>query len=319
MIPAFGAIIGQERALELLGTALDRPRHAYLFVGPGGVGKRTTALAWTRALFCTAGTGCGDCVECRTFDHGNHPDFHLWQVPEGKRQTTIEQAREVIRQAELAPFRSRYQVHLLWADTLNVQAANCLLKTLEEPTPRTVLILLAQSLSDLLPTVISRCQRVVFGPVCETVLASWLLERHAVTAHKAQQLARQAKGSVRNALALLSAAELPTTRLLFMTDTLDALAEAEAIADQPAEWQAKLLEDLIDQIRDALVLSATGNQDQVARPQVAQQLVATGRSTRAWHATLRRLEATRSQLADSGNSKLLWTVLAGDLAQLQAS
>lgn len=315
MNPALGDIVGQDRAVALLQAALERPRHAYLLVGPPGVGKTTAATAWARALFCRAHTGCGQCPECRAFDHGNYPDFHVWQP--ATKSTTIEQVREIVRQAELKPYRGPYQVHVIFGDTLSVAAANCLLKTLEEPAPGTILLILAQSVSDVLPTIVSRCQRIPFNLVPQEAIARWLCHVHGADAKAAAVAARRSAGRIGYALELLNR-EASSTRLLAVKDPLQALEEADRAASLAADDQLQLLEDLTLMVRDTIVLIQTGREDWVGQPDVARQLQATGRTPQEWGRVLVLLDESRQRIGAGANARLAWTVLANHVLRLRA-
>jgi DNA polymerase III subunit delta' len=168
----FAGILGNEGALRLLEGALrsGEVAHAYLFYGPPGVGKRTVARRFGAAL--VAG---GDALAEDRAQRGLHPDLSEVE-PEGA-FTTIGQVREVVRLAASRPFEGARRVFILEADTLNVQAANALLKTLEEPEGETVFVLLAASREGVLPTILSRAQAVRFNPVPTKLVVSFLEER----------------------------------------------------------------------------------------------------------------------------------------------
>jgi DNA polymerase-3 subunit delta' len=128
----FAQIIGHDRQKDILRRALagGRLAHAYLFAGPEGVGKRLMALAVARVLFCSVGTGCGECAACRKLDHRNHPDLHVLE-PDGN-SIKIEQVRAIQRDLSLRPVEGSRKVCLLEAaETMTTAAANALLKTLE--------------------------------------------------------------------------------------------------------------------------------------------------------------------------------------------
>ena len=168
----FSGILGNRPALCLLENALvsGEVAHAYLFYGPPGVGKRTVAYRFGAALVSGGERGAYD----RAL-RGLHPD--LMEVePEG-RFTSIGQIRDVMREAAGRPFEGARRVFILRADTLNVQAANAILKTLEEPEGEAVFILLAASREGVLPTVVSRAQGVRFDPVSIGEIVSFLAER----------------------------------------------------------------------------------------------------------------------------------------------
>jgi DNA polymerase-3 subunit delta' len=168
----FSGILGNGASLRMLGAALasGEVAHAYLFYGPPGVGKRTVAYRFGAALV----SGGDEGAENRAL-RGLHPDLSEVE-PEGQ-FTTIRQIREVVNEAASRPFEGARRVFLLRADTLNVQAANALLKTLEEPEGAAVFILLAASREGVLPTVASRAQAVRFDPVPRGEVVSFLTER----------------------------------------------------------------------------------------------------------------------------------------------
>jgi DNA polymerase-3 subunit delta' len=185
----FAGILGSETSLRLLGRALavGEVSHAYLFHGPPGVGKRTVARRLGAALVAGGDRG----AEERAL-RGLHPD--LTEVePEGA-FTTIGQVREVVRLAASRPFEGARRVFILQADTLNVQAANALLKTLEEPEGEAVFLLLAASREGVLPTILSRAQAVRFDPVPVAEVAGFLAARGAAEPELAAALGRGSVG-----------------------------------------------------------------------------------------------------------------------------
>ncbi|CAA9426413.1 DNA polymerase III delta prime subunit [uncultured Rubrobacteraceae bacterium] len=185
----FEGVLGNETALRLLGRALrtGEVSQAYLFHGPSGVGKRTVALRFGAALVA----GDDGAAEDRAL-RGLHPDL-TEVLPDGA-FTTIGQVREILRLAASRPFEGARRVFVLQADTLNVQAANALLKTLEEPEGETVFVLLATSREGVLPTILSRAQAVRFSPVPADEVARFLGQRGAERPDLAAALGRGSVG-----------------------------------------------------------------------------------------------------------------------------
>lgn len=202
---SFSDIIGHTKVIWGLKKALATGRlaHAYLFVGPQGVGKTTTALAFAKALQCSSSTdeACEQCTACRKVADMVHPDV-IWLEPQG-RQILVDQVRELQRRLMYKPLEGARRVAILKdAQDLNLQAANALLKTLEEPPADTVMVLLADSESSLLPTVVSRCQKVRFGPLAPEMVSGYLQERAGWDPETAAKAARAAQGSIGKALLL---------------------------------------------------------------------------------------------------------------------
>jgi DNA polymerase-3 subunit delta' len=212
----FRDLIGQRDARAVLQGALRSGKiaHAYLFVGPEGVGRRTAALAFAQTLLCERGGGdaCGACAACRKVAGGAHPDLRVI-APGGRtesgaerRAVGIEQIRDLKRDAAYPPYEARWKVFVVEdAEAMRAEAANSLLKVLEEPPARSVIILISESAPALLPTIVSRSQIVRFSFVPAPEIAAALAERAGVPADQAPFLGALAGG--RPGLALREAAE----------------------------------------------------------------------------------------------------------------
>jgi len=202
----FSGIIGQEGAVRLLreASAKEKMPHAYLFVGIPGIGKTSTALALCQSLNCEApegGEGCGQCRSCRKLASGNFPDLVILE-PDGQ-NIKIEQVRELDRLFGFKALAAKYRVTVVRrAETMTEEAANAFLKMLEEPPLGNILILTVTEPLDLLPTILSRCQRVSFRPLPAPLIESWLVGNRGVEKDKASLLSRIAAGSLGRALAL---------------------------------------------------------------------------------------------------------------------
>jgi DNA polymerase-3 subunit delta' len=193
-----------------------------LFAGPAGIGKRLTALAVAQSLNCTQGStfkvhgswadACGTCAACSRIARGVHPDV-LFLSPNENGNIKMEPVREVIDRAQYRPFEGRRRVVIIdGADGLVPHAQNALLKTLEEPTPSSVFILVTSLPDLLLPTVLSRCPQLRFRPLSAADIATVLMARGRSEA-EARAVAATADGSLGQALQA-SAGELVESREL---------------------------------------------------------------------------------------------------------
>lgn len=259
----FDKIIGQERAVLPLQKALqsDHLSHAYLFMGPAGVGKYTTALALARAIILSS-----DLQGEAYWREGVHPDFKLVEKTDKKSMIGIEQVtNEIEPWLALKPYRaSRRVVIIKDAHLLSLPAANALLKTLEEPPDYAVIILVTDE-NNLLETIISRCQVIKFDLLHEEDLTAYLTNRGMESA-KAGNLARLAQGSI--ATALMFAEEewkelwelaKDLTESLAAGQPIDVFLAAEKIEKQPLVM-VSLLETIL---RDICVYQQTGNPEQL--------------------------------------------------------
>ena len=192
MVPTLEDIFGQEPAVEFLRRALraDRLPHALIFAGPAGVGKATTARALGKLFLCEKPKDdqpCGKCESCRVFDANNHPDFHLVYRQLIRREKEDAKAKalpvQVVRDFLVGPANrksnmGRGKVFVVEeAELMNAAAQNTLLKTLEEPYGRALIVLLTDQPGALLPTIRSRCQTVRFGALDERVVVRELVKR----------------------------------------------------------------------------------------------------------------------------------------------
>ncbi len=262
-----GDVIGQDHAVTVLrkAVAANRVPHAYLFEGPSGVGKRSTALGLALALVCprAPGAGCGACEVCRRVEAGIHPDVPLL-APEGA-QIVVAQAQAVVALAAGRPHEAPARVVIIDdADRMNASAANSLLKTLEEPAPGTHFILVTAAPDRLLPTIRSRTQRIRFVPVAAAALRA-LLAARGVEAGRADVAAALADGSVNRALALGEGA--PEVALWDAVSTLTRAAGQPAagpVFDAAGPWGDKEAKESLPAVlallgrlyRDALVAAA---------------------------------------------------------------
>lgn len=242
-------IIGQETATAALLSALQRDAvpQAYFFVGPEGVGKTTTAVAFAQALCCRnptqTGDACGVCPNCTRITEGQYPDLtriapdgeftRMWQL--WSRPNHPPGALETL---PFRPVAGRARVYLLEkAETLNEESANSLLKALEEPPPYAWFVLCAPAPTAVLPTILSRCQLLRFRQVPSAIITQALTERRSLPADEARVLAAYAQGAPGRALRLADAPEQREQR--------EALLDlAERLSTSPRIAAFRLAEDL---------------------------------------------------------------------------
>ena len=183
MVTRFSEILGQQQAVDLLLRYINQGAapQSLLFSGEEGVGKETCAIAFVAALLCRSPQNdgaCGACHDCRLFASSSHPNFSRVGLLEESKFLRIDEIRKLQEELSLKAFSDRPRVVILNpADRMTPQAANALLKTLEEPPPGAHIILIAHRVAGMLPTIISRCQKVPFFPL-PIDLATSILSRH---------------------------------------------------------------------------------------------------------------------------------------------
>lgn len=197
----FDDLVGQQSVVERLQAAVAGDMtHAWLFTGPPGSGRSNAAIAFAAALQCEQG-GCGSCHSCHSVSVGTHPDVRVTRTE--KLSIGVDEVRDLVRYAALAPAGRRYQVMVIEdADRLTEQAANALLKAIEEPTVRTVWLLCAPTVEDVLATIRSRTRLVVLATPSSTDVAEFLVRRDEVDELTAAHAARASQGHIGRARAL---------------------------------------------------------------------------------------------------------------------
>jgi DNA polymerase III subunit delta' len=322
-VPAFESIIGQKPPVRILKALLRNGNlpHALLLTGISGLGKETAAMALAMACNCTDPAsdrpvgypvqGCGQCRSCRKIIAGTHPD--LIRIAPRNRMIRIEIIRDLLQTLAMKPYEARFRVVVLTgADTLNPAAGNALLKMLEEPPDRTLLILTAGQTSDLLPTIVSRCRHIRFSPVQRQDLENALVSDHAVPPPHAAVLATMAGGSLGRALELKAAGWVD--RRCWLIDEIIALprrsaAARMALAEALARDREKAETDLAIielYLRD---LAVAGHcPEKIVNMDLADQIRYASQQTYT-ASVLKKIDALRdARLAIGGNANLRLTM-----------
>ena len=241
-------IQGHEWAERLLRAHITRQelRHAYLFTGPPGVGRRSLALSFIRAINClqppAPGEYCGTCRICRQTASMQHSDLTILQAEKEGGVLKVEQVRDLQHTVSLMPYEARYRVALLLRfEEANPSAQNALLKTLEEAPQRVILMLTAGSAESLLPTILSRCEVLRLRPMSLDRLAEELGKQHEnqLPAEQARLLAHLSGGRLGYALRLKDQAEKMEQRNSVLSDLLNLLSANRRERFSYAESAAK--------------------------------------------------------------------------------
>lgn len=206
---SFANIYGHFKQIGMLQKAMAQQRvgHSYVFSGLAAIGKKTLALAFTQALNCENAVlqndSCGECSSCRKMIHGNHPDIHVLETQ--AQFIRIDAIRNIQEQMTFKPLEGRKRVFLIDdADKMNEQAANALLKTLEEPSADNILMLVTARPYWMPQTILSRCRHVRINPLAAETVARFLIEQKQMEPSKALLLASLSGGSIGQALELNS-------------------------------------------------------------------------------------------------------------------
>lgn len=310
------AIKGQNRVVDTLkrSIATNRVAHAYLFEGPSGCGRRTTALALIQVIFCKApvnGDACGNCSSCKKLVAGNHPDLQQLSPLPDKRDISIEQIRELQQVLSLRPFEANRKACLIEpAERMNEKSANALLKTLEEPPGHALIILLTTQADLLLSTIRSRCQHLRFSPLDDVILTE-LLVQQGMGHQLATELAPLAEGSMERALTLDGESDEARRRELLAilsqtaTKRVGSIFDAAESLSGSRDETISTLDLLVSLLRDLLLICTTGQTGVANRFLRTELSIEAARFTQAgaMHA-LELALATRKSVLGNANSKL---------------
>ncbi len=202
---SFQDIYGHEKQIALLKSSITGGRlaHAYLFHGREGIGKKATAMAFAAAILCDRkeAEACHTCLSCKKTSHGNHPDL-ITITAEGA-FIKVQAVKDLLHTIAFRPLEGGRRLFIIdEADRMNQTAANALLKTLEEPSPANILVLITSKPYTLPRTILSRCQQLRFSPLRQETVAAYLDKKESLAGETAVMIAAAAEGSIQRALQL---------------------------------------------------------------------------------------------------------------------
>lgn len=267
---AFADIPDQKKAKKLIRNQLNNQRlsHAYLFLGPEGVGQKELAKTLAKTYFCENmdQDSCEECTQCIKVRHSNHPDFDLLEAEENKNQIGIDLIRDLQKRIAYRPYEAEHRFFIIsGADQMTEQAANSLLKTLEEPPAYATLILIAEDESKVLPTILSRCQQVRFEYLSDDILMRYFKQK-GIKKENIKLMLRLAKGSLVQAEKIIDNREIFKKRnnvFQFLIDLPDkSRVEVFREVDKWKEWYEEglpLFDLLIDWYRDIIIVEDVKN------------------------------------------------------------
>jgi len=255
----FSDVLGHSKALGIIQSYLEKSRFsgAFIFSGPEGIGKKMVAKIIAGQLNCT-GQGdrpCGSCSGCLKIQNETHPDLHI--IQNGQSQIKMEDIRGILRQANLRPYEGSVKVFIIDnAHKLNSEAANSLLKVLEEPPKDVLIILITHKPQNIIKTVLSRCQEIKFSPLMRAQLETVLIKNYALDNTSAHFLAYYAEGRLGLALRLKDTPLLREKNKIFDAFILSSKPLDHFMMNQSKEQLQVCLNVLASWFRDIYLLKA---------------------------------------------------------------
>jgi len=262
----FSDVLGHDRSLSIIKAALANSHFsgAYIFSGPEGIGKRMVAKIAAAQLNCTEQVDrpCGSCSSCLKIQKEEHPDLHI--IQHGQSQIKIEEIRDILRQANFRPYEGAVKVFIIDnAHKLNSEAANSLLKVLEEPPAGVLIILVTHKPQNIIKTVLSRCKVIKFCPLIRAQLETVLIKNYALDKATAHFLAYYAEGRLGLALRLKDTPLLQEKNKIFDSFILSSKPLERNIMGQSKEQLQVCLNILASWFRDIYLLKCGASDKEI--------------------------------------------------------
>lgn len=322
----FDALIGQDALVKRLQQAISSGRvaHAYLISGAPGSGKKTLAFAFAGALFCQNldDNACGTCRNCRRIGANNHPDVAIVRPETGR--IRINQIRELKDKFALQSFEGSWKIGIIIdAETMTEAAANSLLKLLEEPSGKAVIMLLCTSRTMLLPTIVSRCQTIPMRRLARNDIADFLVQEHQLPLETAMVIAGLADGRLGQAIEMASQENLAWKDEVLAVMTCkegQGLVALRLAAKLDAEPEASefCLRVLSSWLRDILLVASGCPETEIVHQDRYPDLLALGEvlDESSVMQAIRQVESTRRALKANANRRLALDTLLYQMADL---
>lgn len=246
--------------------------HAYIFEGERGIGSFEGAKLFANALVCEKQdiAPCGVCNACMQAKADTNPDIHMVSPKEDKKSISVEQIRELSKDAYTKPFGNKNKIYIIsYGDEMNEQAQNAFLKLLEEPPGYAVFVILAENIESLLPTIRSRCEKIKFPPISKDRIKKWLSENYG-EAGNAEFLARYANGNIEKAKRVAQEPDFMPLRTgafemlskLLSSEFLDSYSVAEFVTANK-DNASRILEIWVGFLRDIMLIQNDGEKQLV--------------------------------------------------------
>jgi DNA polymerase III subunit delta' len=316
----FNNIIGHDRQKDRLADFVDKDRlsHALLFAGPDGVGKKLIALDFTKNLFCEKKCACGLCRQCRNLSANNHPDFTL--ISKGS-SIKIDELRAIRRDVYEPPFEAPLRVIVIDnCDLMTREAANALLKTLEEPPPLNLFILISSKEQEIPLTIRSRCMRIGFGHLTTDALFAYFRTIQGLSEEQAQLIAHLGNGSITAGLFWVDETHFSLRRRIaelvmgIKKGFSQAALIAEIITAQGDETRHLFF--LLSFLRDIWWVATTGDSSAVANTDLKEIIIETCAGRQVWaDKSIRRVQETLRTLKYNVNRWLAVECLMLDITR----